>query len=148
MGDDVGRGGLASAMLEAADGLNAALVAELEALGWPRFTRTRSLAFRAIAAGVRRPAALARELDLTRQSVQKLLDGLERDGLVTRAPDPEDARAQVVEVTETGHRMLRDAGRILRRLERDLERRLGQDDLATLRRIVAAMLADAGPGQP
>jgi DNA-binding MarR family transcriptional regulator len=137
----IGTGALASALLEAADHLNAQLVAELSALGWPAFTRTRSLAFRALAAGVQRPAALARELDLTRQSVQKLLDGLERDGLIGRAPDPDDARAQVVHLTTDGQRMLRDAGRILVHLEVELERRIGRDDVGSLRRIVGAMLA-------
>jgi DNA-binding MarR family transcriptional regulator len=139
-------GALAAALLDAADALNDALVDELRARGWPPLTRTRALAFRHLAAGVTRPAGLARQLDLTRQSVQKLLDGLERDGLVTRRPDPDDARAQVVDLTADGTRMLEDAGRILRSLERELEARLGHDDLTTLRRLVPRIAPADRPG--
>jgi DNA-binding MarR family transcriptional regulator len=139
-------GGLAAALLDAADALNDALVGELRARGWPPLTRTRALAFRYLAAGVTRPAGLARQLDLTRQSVQKLLDGLERDGLIARRPDPDDARAQIVELTADGDRMLDEAGRVLRSLEREVEARLGRDGLTALRRLVPRVAPTDRPG--
>jgi DNA-binding MarR family transcriptional regulator len=36
----------------------------------------------------------------------RLVDGLERDGYVTRSPDPDDARAVRVEATTRGHEAL------------------------------------------
>jgi DNA-binding MarR family transcriptional regulator len=38
--------------------------------------------------------------------MSRLVDGLERDGLVTREPDPSDARGVLVRATTRGRRML------------------------------------------
>jgi DNA-binding MarR family transcriptional regulator len=136
-------GALAGALLDASDRLNEQLMRRLEARGWPALTRHRSLLFRHLLAGLDRPASLARALDITRQSIQKLLEGLEADGLVTRGPDPEDARAQRVAVTPRGRRMVRDAEAILADLEDELARQVGQERIDSLRTVVALLLRDA-----
>src|SRR3954466_13156028 len=47
-------------------------------------------------------AHIARNMGLTRQTVQKLANDLERDGLVRFAPNPHHQRAQLVILTENG----------------------------------------------
>jgi DNA-binding MarR family transcriptional regulator len=136
-------GALAGALLDASDRLNTQLMRRLEARGWPPLTRSRSLLFRHLGAGVDRPARLARALDITRQSMQKLLEGLEAEGLVSRVPDPQDARAQRVRLTAHGWRMVEDAELVLRGLEDELAARIGEDRLQALRSAMALLLTDA-----
>jgi MarR family transcriptional regulator for hemolysin len=50
--------------------------------------------------------ALAERLGLDRTTVTYLLDGLERDDLVRRTPDPADRRVRHVNLTDTGSKTL------------------------------------------
>jgi DNA-binding MarR family transcriptional regulator len=47
-------------------------------------------------------AQIARAMGQTRQSVQRIVDELERDGIVERVTDPEHRRARPVQLTERG----------------------------------------------
>ena len=49
-----------------------------------------------------RVGALARAARTTQPGMTRLIGDLERAGLVTRAPDPADSRAAVVEITQSG----------------------------------------------
>ncbi|MGZ8565484.1 MAG: MarR family winged helix-turn-helix transcriptional regulator [Actinomycetota bacterium] len=50
--------------------------------------------------------ALAAAEGVAAPTMSRLVDGLERDGLVTREPDPEDARGVLVRATAKGRRVL------------------------------------------
>jgi DNA-binding MarR family transcriptional regulator len=52
---------------------------------------------------------LAKAVVLTRSGVTRLVDGLERDGLVARVSCPSDKRGTLVMLTDQGMRRLRDA---------------------------------------
>src|SRR3954447_10629914 len=54
---------------------------------------------------------LAKAVVLTRSGVTRLVDGLERDGLVARASCPEDKRDTLIELTDEGMTRLREATR-------------------------------------
>jgi DNA-binding MarR family transcriptional regulator len=133
-------GRLAGALLDTADWFDTALRARLAARGWPHLSRTRSLVFLHVGRGIVRPAALAREIDVSRQAVQKLLDGLEAAALIERSADPADARSQVVRLTAHGQVFVDEASAILRDLEVELADRLGPDAVTSLRRALAAEL--------
>ncbi len=135
-------GRLAGALVDASDWFDTALRARLADRGWPHLSRTRSLVFLHLGRGIARPAALAREIDVSRQAIHKLLDGLEAAGLVARSPDPDDARSQVVSLTGNGRTFVDDASAILRDLEAELADRLGRDAVTSLRRALAT---DPGP---
>src|SRR3712207_1812805 len=47
-------------------------------------------------------AQIARAMGQTRQSVQRIVDEMERDGVVERVADPEHRRARPVQLTEHG----------------------------------------------
>jgi DNA-binding MarR family transcriptional regulator len=78
---------------------------EDEALGIsaPRLSVLSVLVF----AGPRRIGELARIEQVEPPTMTRLVDGLVRDGLVLREPDPEDARAVRVRATARGTRALR-----------------------------------------
>jgi len=52
------------------------------------------------------PSELAEKLGVTRATVTGLLDGLERDGLISREMHPEDRRAFRIQLTEKGREFL------------------------------------------
>jgi DNA-binding MarR family transcriptional regulator len=82
------------------------------------------LAIRTAAERGRRPADLARELNLTPSGVTRALLPLEKRGIVARERDPGDARASHAVLTSAGEHVLaealtsaaEDAARLLRRL--------------------------------
>ncbi|MBV8641776.1 MAG: MarR family transcriptional regulator [Verrucomicrobia bacterium] len=58
------------------------------------------------AKGEATPAGLADKTGVTRATISGLLDGLERDGLIERCPDPEDRRLIRVNLTDAGQSFL------------------------------------------
>ena len=91
--------------------------------------------------------ALGDELGVTRPNVTKLVDGLERGGLVERVPHPRDGRMVQARLTAQGEEMAAEAlpGRevLLRRLwdaldDGELAQLVGLLDAATARAGVAA----------
>ena len=54
-----------------------------------------------------RPFELERALLLEQYNLSRLVDRIEREGLVERAPCPEDGRGQIVRVSERGRSMRR-----------------------------------------
>ena len=110
---------------------------EDEALGIsaPRLSALSVLVF----AGPMRIGELARLEQVEPPTMTRLVDGLERDGYVTRSPDPDDARAVAVRATDTGREALLEGRR--RRVEAftALLAALPQRELAQLARGVAAL---------
>jgi len=116
--------------------------ASLEAAGWERMSRTRSMTMVNIAVGVNRPAALARSLGVSRQAMHQLLQVLKDDGLVEVIPDPKDRRAKVVRFAAGAEGILTDALKIMKGIEKELSARLGK---AEFERFEKALNQDWGP---
>jgi len=130
-------------LLAAVYWLDESLQAHLEASGWPRTSRTKSMILINVADGVTRPIQIAGNLGVSRQAVHLALAELERDGLVRLEPDPDDRRAKRVRFSDDprGARMRGDALRALARIEGELARRIGP----TLHRsLCRALRADRG----
>jgi DNA-binding MarR family transcriptional regulator len=64
--------------------------------------------------------ALATAIGHDKTRLIGLLDALEADGLVTRAPDPDDRRARVVRITSKGRRRHAAAVKDIRAMEEEL----------------------------
>ena len=77
-----------------------------------------------------RMGELARRARLSKQTMTTLITRLERDGLVERRPDPDDARAQLVFLTSRSRAFAPVAAETLRRLDEAARRRLGPERLA------------------
>jgi len=77
---------------------------------------------------------------LTKQAVQQHLDELERDGILTRQPDPSDTRKRIIRYTVKGKAALEDIHRIKFEIERDFVHAFGREDLDQLKQSVKSFL--------
>lgn len=135
-------GRLAAELLAASAWFDEAMLARLARRGWPKLSATRSRIFLALSRGPVLVSDLARELDVSRQAVHKLLDSLQEEGLVERRPDEHDRRAQRIVLTERGRTLATEASHVLVDLEQELARRIGTGPVQALREALAS---DRGP---
>lgn len=127
--------------------LNGLLTAAGDALAQPHGQTTAR--WRVLAAVERTPmtvAQIARAWSLARQSVQRVADLLERDGLVSYEANPAHRRASLLRLTPAGRSALRRIQAAQREWADDVGREIGIDDLTTANRILARVL-DALPRQ-
>ena len=82
-------------------------------------------------------SGLARRLGLTRQAVQRVVNDLAEAGWVTRAENPGDARAALVEVTAAGRAVLAAADARRKRWTADLAAGMAAGDVATAETVLA-----------
>lgn len=75
---------------------------------------------------------LVMRMGLSKQAVQQLLDELVLEGIVERKADPDDKRGKLIVLTQKGLRVVHDADRIKKRIERDYERLLGTRKFAAM----------------
>jgi len=78
---------------------------------------------------------LAERLACVKSNVTQLVDRLEADGFVTRAPDPGDRRSRLAVITELGRTAYNEGARIKRTAEEQLFSVLSGDDAARLGEI-------------
>jgi DNA-binding MarR family transcriptional regulator len=108
-------------------------------------------AYIALSQVVRAPAGtqleLARAIHYDKTRLIALLDALEADGLVTRAPDPADRRARVVELTAAGRRRHAAAVADIRAMEEALLAELSAAERETLLAVLPR-LARQGSASP
>lgn len=91
--------------------------------------------------------ALADAEQVRPPTMTRLVQALEAEGYIRRAPDPDDRRAVLLEATAKARRLL-EKGR-QRRIDDmlDLMRQLSRDDVRTLRRAAELMESMAGSGK-
>jgi DNA-binding MarR family transcriptional regulator len=90
-------------------------------------------------------AALA---GVTKQAVALLVDQLEAAGYVERVPDPLDARAKVVRLTESGWAALRTVQLVLDDIDRKWADTLGEHRHQQLRKALHTLLDQASAPDP
>ena len=84
-----------------------------------------------------RPSDIAEQRRLTRSGATRMVDRLERDGLIARRPLESDRRVSVVELTVQGRQTFTRAGRIhLEGIERLLGQNLTTVEMAELRKLL------------
>lgn len=131
---DAGRG---SAAVELADRLHSAAIHLLRRLrvhdSESGLTASRLSALSVVVhAGPIRMGDLAAAEQVRPPTVSKLVSELEAEGLARRVPDPEDGRAQRVEATDRGRRLLEEGrGRRVEVLARSIES-LGPEERTAL----------------
>jgi DNA-binding MarR family transcriptional regulator len=97
--------------------------------------------FRFIHEGGSRLTELAESSGLSKQAVGEVVDDLEKLGYVERAQDPEDGRAKVIRLTESGADAQRTALEIFADIERDFAERYGAERVATMRQLLEDIAA-------
>jgi DNA-binding MarR family transcriptional regulator len=105
--------------------------------------RSDGFVFRTLHDGPITISALAERLEVTKQGAGQIVDDMERRGYVERRPDPSDARARLLHLTERGRAALAAARRFHHTYERRLRARLGDEAVDTLRDVLAEMAGEA-----
>ncbi|WIE57104.1 MarR family transcriptional regulator [Curtobacterium sp. MCLR17_031] len=83
---------------------------------------------------------LARGTFVTRQSMNVLLQALERDGFVTRATEPSVGKALPTQLTDSGRRSLAQASAAIRGVEQRMLADLSTDQQTEARQILRSMV--------
>jgi DNA-binding MarR family transcriptional regulator len=89
-----------------------------------------------------RPAAIAARLNISKQALNFILDGLQPDELVGRADDPDDRRAKQIRLTAAGRQAAEVTAATLTRAERRWRSTIG-DHWPQLRTGLADIAASA-----
>jgi DNA-binding MarR family transcriptional regulator len=108
------------------------------------FARTKLLLFIQKEGGGR-AADIASYLGQAPRTVTEAIDGLERDGLVRRAPDPNDRRVKRVTITPEGEEAVRATEPMRKRLVDEIFGVLDEEESVRLRALLAK-LSDAVDG--
>lgn len=89
--------------------------------------------------GVLRLKALAEQLRIAPRSATEVVDQLEAKGLVERIPDPQDRRAVLVRLTETGQQLRSGVQRARREQANEYFARLDSGERAELARLLGVL---------
>lgn len=120
-----------------------AVIEELRGRGY-EVTRAHGFIFQRLLTGPQTIGALASALQITQQGASKHVAELARLGLVSRQVSPVDARARLVALTGEGWEVIQTARRARAAFEERLRAIVGDEALALSRRVLAALLDDAG----
>ncbi|AEQ52954.1 transcriptional regulator, MarR family [Pelagibacterium halotolerans B2] len=82
-------------------------------------------------------AAIAERIGLDKTILTYLLDGLEKEGLVTRTPDPQDRRIRHINLTAKGQKTLAGLTRTVEGVEKQVLARLAPEEAAWFQRSIA-----------
>jgi DNA-binding MarR family transcriptional regulator len=85
-------------------------------------------------------AQIARAWSLARQSVQRVADLLEQDGLVSYEANPAHRRASLVRLTPRGRSALRRIQAAQREWADEVGRKIGMEELAAANRLLDRVL--------
>ena len=86
-------------------------------------------------------AQLARRVPIEQPTMVRTIDRMERDGLVTRSPDPSDRRAIRISLTERGSALRDELVPLAAGVNRAATAALTADEVITLRRLLAKLVA-------
>jgi DNA-binding MarR family transcriptional regulator len=92
-----------------------------------------------------RLSELAQASQLSKQTVGSIVDQLEAAGYVQRVPDPTDARARLVTVTELGLSLVELSIPVIRAIETAWENDLGRARMRQLKDTLTALRAITDP---
>ena len=119
----------------------------LAAAGAEDVTQAQSRLMQRLNAQGMRLTDLAEQARVTKQTAGALVDQLERAGYVLRSPDPTDARARRVTLSDKGQALCRTAGAEVAKVENEWRTFLGERRFQQLRDALAALRAITDPYQ-
>ena len=122
-------------------------MAYLRVAGYPMVTAAHGHLFRTMRFEGARVTEMARQANVSKQAMSKLVASFVELGFLEWRDDPEDGRSRIVGITAAGRRLLATAVEALKRTEADYVALLGAADLESLRALLARM-RDAGRALP
>lgn len=132
-------------VLVAYQGFVRQLHADLGARGYDDLGRSDGVVMRVLHGRARTVSELSTLLEITPQGTAQIVEDMERRGYVVRRPDPDDARARLVELSDRGRGAITAARAFHRRFEARLTRRHGAATIAAFRAVLDGM-AEEAPG--
>lgn len=139
------RSDLGILVLVAYQGFVRQLHADMAQRGFDDLGRSDGVVMRVLHSHGRTVSELATLLEITPQGTAQIIDDMERRGYVVRRPDPDDARARRVELSDRGRAAIAAARSFHRSFEARQVRRHGAAAIDTFRAVLGDM-ADAAPG--
>lgn len=115
------------------------VMAALAAAGADDVTQAQSRLLQRLDPSGMRLTDLAEQARVTKQTAGALVDQLERAGYVARTPDPSDARARLVTLSDKGSALCRLAGEEVARVELEWREFLGARRFAQMHDALAAL---------
>ena len=82
---------------------------------------------------------LAAKLSCVKSNVTQLVDRLEADGLVSRAPDPNDRRSRLAVLTAAGRKAFETGARVQQQAERDVFSGLTAEESHQLQALIGKL---------
>lgn len=125
----------------------ARVLAALAAAGFDDLTSAQGRVFARISQDGTRVTDLAEQTRITKQTAGFLVDQLERAGYVRRVPDPDDARARLVQIAERGQAAVAVARAAEASVEAEWTRHLGRTSASQLRRALTRLREITDPYQ-
>lgn len=119
---------------------NEMAVARVQAQGQIQMRTSHTSLFPHIDLEGTRMVELARRMGISKQAVGQLVGDLEEIGVLARLPDPEDGRAWRVVFTDKGRQSLIQGLGLLRQLEGEVGRDLGEERMTRLSEDLSALL--------
>jgi DNA-binding MarR family transcriptional regulator len=120
----------------------------LAAQGYDDQGRSDGFVLRTLFDGPTTISRLAERLEITKQGAGQIADDMARRGYVERRPDPSDARARLLHLTDRGRAALSAARRFHTSYERRLRKRLGDEAVDALRDVLTEMAGEAQISTP
>jgi DNA-binding MarR family transcriptional regulator len=111
----------------------------MAAAGFDDVTPAQSRIFQRIGPDGTRLTELAEQAQVTKQTAGFLVDQLERAGYVERTPDPTDARARLVRITDKGADAVPIGNAAVAEIEGEWSAHLGPRRMAQLRDILTRL---------
>ena len=90
---------------------------------------------------------LADQAQVTKQTAGALIVELERSGYVERRPDPSDARARLIVLSERGEKLCAAAAAEVRKVEAEWRAHVGPEDYRRLRDMLMSLREITDPYQ-
>lgn len=88
--------------------------------------------------------ALAERMGVTQQAASKAVADLERRGLLSREPDPGDARTKLLHLTEHARNAVEATRTLRKELQGELEAEFGTERVEDARALLAAVIGRFG----
>ena len=130
-------------LLQAQRAFNQAAISKLQQRGYAGLSFTHTALLPHLDLEGTRITTLAERAGITKQGMGQLVSDLERQGLVSRAPDPADGRATLVSFTDAGWAYLQAAHEVKQEIEAEYAALLGEEGFAELRSLLRIVIKSA-----
>jgi DNA-binding MarR family transcriptional regulator len=117
----------------------------LASAGFDDVTPAQARVFQRIGPHGTRLTDLAEQAQVTKQTAGVLVDALERAGYVYRVPDPHDARARLICISERGEAVVAAAAEVVAAVESEWSDYLGPTGWSQLRRSLLRLRTITDP---